>query len=87
MDISDVTWRKASYSGGNGGECVEVGVWRKASYSGANGGECVEVAATSAALIAVRDSKDPDGPRLAFTPAGWQAFTHQVKSGTARGRD
>ena len=46
MDISNVTWRKASYSGDNGGGCVEVGVWRKPSYSGGNGGDCVEVAST-----------------------------------------
>jgi hypothetical protein len=32
-------------------------------------------------LVAVRDSKDPDGPRLAFTPVGWQAFTGLIKSG------
>jgi hypothetical protein len=82
MDISHVTWRKASYSGGNGGACIEVGVWRKASYSGGNGGECVQVASTPSSLVAVRDSKDPDGARLAFTPAGWHAFTRQVKSGT-----
>lgn len=56
--------------------------WRKARSSDANGGECVEVGSTSAASVAVRDSKDPDGPRLAFTPAGWQAFTRQVKRGT-----
>lgn len=43
MDLTEVAWRKASYSGGNGGACVEVGVWRKATHSGANGGECVEV--------------------------------------------
>jgi hypothetical protein len=82
MDNSHVIWRKASYSGGNGGECVEVGVWRKASYSGAGGGECVEVSFTPAPQVAVRDSKDPDGPRLAFSPAGWQAFTRQLKRGT-----
>jgi hypothetical protein len=45
MDLSEVTWRKASYSGDNGGACIEVGVWRKASYSGGNGGACVEVGA------------------------------------------
>ena len=84
MDNSHVTWRKASYSGGNGGDCVEVGACRKATYSGANGGECVEVSSTPAALVAVRDSKDPDGPRLAFSPAGWQAFTRQLKHGTLR---
>ena len=78
MDISDVTWRKASYSGDNGGGCVEIGVWRKASYSGGNGGECVEVAAAPNALVAVRDSKNPDGPRLAFAPPAWHAFIRRV---------
>ena len=33
---------------------------------------------------AVRDSKDPDGPRLVFTTADWQAFTDQVKAGEHR---
>jgi hypothetical protein len=80
MDISDVTWRKASYSGGNGGNCVEVGVWRKPSYSGGNGGACVEVASTGKALIAVRDSKDPNGPKLAFTSPVWQSFIQRVRN-------
>lgn len=82
MDLSDVTWRKASYSGGNGGECVEVGVWRKASYSGGNGGNCVEVAATGQAVVAVRDSKDPEGPNLAFPPPAWQSFVRQMRNRT-----
>lgn len=80
MGISDVTWRKASHSGGNGGECVEVGVWRKASYSGDNGGACVEVAAAPDALVAVRDSKDPDGPALTFTASRWREFVHRAMS-------
>jgi Domain of unknown function (DUF397) len=75
-------WRKASYSTNNGGACVEVGVWRKASYSTSNGGECVEVASARPAAIAVRDSKDPDGPRLAFAPRGWDRFVTEVKTGT-----
>lgn len=54
--------------------------WRKASYSGANGGTCVEVAPMRAA-VAVRDSKNPDGPRLAFTSAEWKAFTRRIKAG------
>ncbi|MFJ1704644.1 DUF397 domain-containing protein [Kitasatospora sp. NPDC088346] len=53
--------------------------WRKSSYSNGDGGECVEV--DDAAPGTVRDSKDPDGPRLAFTPAAWQAFV----TATARG--
>ena len=53
-------------------------VWRKSTYSGSNGGNCVEVAADLA--VAVRDSKDPDGPRLAFTAGAWLAFAEQLKT-------
>jgi hypothetical protein len=82
MDLTGVSWRKSSYSAGNGGNCVEFAeVWRKSSYSGSNGGDCVEVAATLPAAIAVRDSKDPDGPKLLFTPAAWAAFTATIRTG------
>ena len=40
--------------------------WRKASYSNSNGGACVEVAGNLPGVVAVRDSKDPDGPVLVF---------------------
>jgi hypothetical protein len=53
--------------------------WRKASYSGDNGGACVEVARNLPGTVAVRDSKDPHGPALVFTPAEWAAFTAQLK--------
>lgn len=82
MGISDVTWRTSSYSGANGGECVEISVWRKASRSGDNGGACVEVASAANALVAVRDSKDPDGPALRFPPATWRTFIERAASGT-----
>lgn len=55
-----MTWRKSSFSGSNGGNCVEVR-WTKSSFSGSNGGSCVEVAST---LGALRDSKNPSGPVL-----------------------
>ncbi|MFI0407819.1 DUF397 domain-containing protein [Actinomadura sp. 3N508] len=42
--------------------------WRRSSYSGPNGGNCVEVA-DAAGVVAVRDSKDPDGPVLLLTRA------------------
>jgi hypothetical protein len=41
--------------------------WRKASHSGENGGNCVELAGVVDAVVAVRDSKDPDGPVLLLT--------------------
>ena len=82
MDLTGVSWRKSSYSAGNGGNCVEFAeVWRKSSYSGGNGGNCVEVAATLPDAVAVRDSKDPDGPKLIFTPAAWAAFTATIRTG------
>ena len=80
MDLTHAAWRKSSHSNTNGSECVEVAVWRKSSRSNANGGECVEVGSSAAAGVAVRDSKDPDGPALAFTPAEWHAFTRHIKT-------
>ena len=68
-------WRKSSYSGANGGQCVEVASdWRKSSYSGANGGDCVE-ARNEAGTILVRDTTDRDGGTLTFSAAAWQEFT------------
>jgi hypothetical protein len=55
--------------------------WRKSSYSGGNGGACVEVARNLPGAVAVRDSKDPAGPVLAFAPEEWAAFTAGVKAG------
>ncbi|SEO18819.1 DUF397 domain-containing protein [Actinacidiphila rubida] len=47
--------------------------WFKSSYSTAEGPDCVEVAACPEA-VHVRDSKDPQGPRLTFAPTEWTAF-------------
>jgi hypothetical protein len=52
--------------------------WRTSSYSG-TGNNCVQVTARRPGRIAVRDSKDPDGPALAFTPPAWKAFTRRAK--------
>ncbi|MYS23911.1 protein of unknown function [Streptomyces sp. DvalAA-14] len=60
---------------------LPAAAWRKSSYSSSNGGDCVEVAAGVPGLVPVRDSKDPEGPALAFTPAAWAAFLAEVKSG------
>jgi Domain of unknown function (DUF397) len=63
----DVTWRKSSYSGGNGGNCVEVGAY----------------ADTHRVLL--RDTRDRQGPVLAFSPQAWRHFAGQVKTGTRNG--
>lgn len=83
-----VRWRKSSHSDNTGGQCVEVASmervspaeWRKSRHSTNTGGACVEVT-DLAAGVAVRDSKDPDGPKLIFGPPAWQAFASQVKTG------
>jgi hypothetical protein len=58
--------------------------WRKSSYSNGSGGSCVEIAVLTDAAeqrgIAVRDSKDPQGPTLAFTAREWREFTAAIKS-------
>ncbi len=50
--------------------------WRKASHS-ANNGACVEVARAHG-RIAVRDSKNPDGPILWYSAGTWKAFLIQA---------
>ena len=47
-------------------------IWRKSSRSGQS--ECVEVAKNLIGVVGVRDSKDPTGPVLTFTPDAWRAF-------------
>ncbi|MFI6246518.1 DUF397 domain-containing protein [Streptomyces sp. NPDC051016] len=54
--------------------------WLKSSYSSNDGPECVEVAA-SASAVHVRDSKDQQGPRLAFGQAEWSAFIPYAANG------
>ncbi|GAT65361.1 regulator [Planomonospora sphaerica] len=60
---------------------LSAAVWRKSSRSSGNGGQCVEVADNLPGVVAVRDSKDPDGPKLLFTPTEWRAFVGGVKVG------
>ncbi|HUC25269.1 MAG TPA: DUF397 domain-containing protein [Streptosporangiaceae bacterium] len=63
------------------GHNIDNFVWRKSSYSGSNGGGCVDVADNLPGVVAVRDSKDPSGPVLAFGPDEWRAFTAAIKTG------
>ena len=60
-------------------ETAEPLTWRKSSYSTSNGGDCVEVG-TDSHTIAVRDSKNPSSPALAFNPAKWLAFTRRMQA-------
>ncbi|QTD98268.1 DUF397 domain-containing protein [Streptomyces cyanogenus] len=81
-------WRKSSYSGDQGGSCVECAplgglTWQKSSYSSDQGGQCLEVAATPTTL-AIRDSKTPAGPILTVAPAAFTRFVAWA-SATAAG--
>ena len=81
MEDMSQSWRKSSYSGNDGGNCVEVSNrWRKSSFSGNGGGNCVEVA-TESCDIAVRDSKDPHGSVLTLPAAWWHWFIAAIKAG------
>ncbi|MGP4026671.1 DUF397 domain-containing protein [Actinomadura sp. 3N407] len=60
MDLSTATWRKASRSSGNGGNCVEL--------------------ARVNDTVALRDSKDPHGPKLLLTPHAFRHLTRTLKN-------
>ena len=78
--MDEIAWRKSSYSGA--GNCVQVGTWTTSSYSGYNG-DCLQGTLLAGNIVGVRDSKDPAGPVLRFTPAEWAAFLVQVRGVTA----
>lgn len=59
---------------------LDYAEWRKSSRSGPYSDNCVEVAFVGGA-IAVRDSKDPRGGALVFSPAEWDAFVAGTKGG------
>lgn len=73
-------WLKSPYST-NGGNCVEVGILVAGAgrAGGAAGG------AGAGDLFVLRNSRDPDGPRLYFTEGEWEAFARGVKEGAFDG--
>ncbi|WP_433202715.1 DUF397 domain-containing protein [Nocardia sp. CA-107356] len=54
--------------------------WFKSSHS-ESGGQCVEVAFLDGGHVGVRDSKNPTGPALTFTPGEWDAFVGGARDG------
>ncbi|MGH3319665.1 MAG: DUF397 domain-containing protein [Streptosporangiaceae bacterium] len=82
MDLTRAVWHTSSRSGNGGATCVEVAaVWRRSNRSGNSGNTCVEVARDRPDAVAVRDSTNPDGPRLGFARDRWTAFITDIKGG------
>ncbi|WP_405948982.1 DUF397 domain-containing protein [Streptomyces prunicolor] len=86
IDLTNVTWRKSSYSNPDGGNCIEVSDdllsaadWHKSSYSNTDGGDCVEVA-SNLPLVPVRDSKNPTHGTLIFGVEAWSEFVRSAKA-------
>lgn len=82
-----VQWQNRSQRDNIGGACVDLEAlapavveWQKSIRSTDTGGQCVEVADLASA-VAVRDSKDPDGPKLVFGAGAWSAFAARAKGG------
>jgi hypothetical protein len=67
VDLSDAAWRTSTYSGGNGGQCVQV-----AAIPARHG--------RPDPVCAVRDSKNRRGPVLTFGPRQWQQFITEIKA-------
>jgi Domain of unknown function (DUF397) len=55
--------------------------WRKSSYSANGGASCVEVADNLPGIVAVRDSKDREGPALTISDQAWSEFVRGIKHG------
>ena len=61
-------------------ESLSRAVWCKSTFSNGNGGNCVEVARNLPAIVAVRDSKDLDGPVLIVRRDEWASFIASLRS-------
>jgi hypothetical protein len=61
------------------GRELTAAAWRKSSHSSSQAAECVEVA-RGARAVAVRDSKDPDGPVLAVERLAWGRLLAAIKA-------
>ncbi|MFI6506787.1 DUF397 domain-containing protein [Streptosporangium sp. NPDC050855] len=71
-DLSKAVWRRAAPEGDGDGNCVEVAVVEDVGEGHKAG---------AGPLYVLRDSRNPEGPKLFFTRAEWDAFVGGVKLG------
>ncbi|WP_331718286.1 DUF397 domain-containing protein [Streptomyces sp. NBC_00134] len=67
VHTGNLRWFKSSYSGGSGSDCVEIAVLGEAAAGSVDG-------------VAVRDSKNPTGPHLTFSRAGFAALIDSMRT-------
>ena len=60
--------------------------WRTSSYTN-NGGACVEVADNQPGIVAIRDSKDRNGPILFLSPVQWREFITELRANAVSAAD
>ncbi|WP_410535229.1 DUF397 domain-containing protein [Streptomyces sp. KL2] len=68
----------------NGMRASDLGTegWHR-PWSGGNGGNCLEARRLPDGRVAIRQSTDPDGPALIYTPGEISAFIRGAKAGEA----
>lgn len=54
--------------------------WKKSRHSNPSG-DCVEAAELPSGGVAIRNSRDPEGPALVFTRSEWVAFVLGARDG------
>lgn len=80
LDIIFTTGFQKSVRSASNEACVECAGWRKSARSNSRG-NCVEVGTCTCSGVAVRDSKQDDGPILTFNRSEWRAFSAAVNRG------
>lgn len=70
IDLSNAQWRKSTFSN-NGGDCVELAEVSAPGHSKARNGH----------VIAMRDSKNPEGPALVYSRSEIRALVLGAKAG------
>ncbi|HEY8201521.1 MAG TPA: DUF397 domain-containing protein [Actinomycetota bacterium] len=70
----------ATYNGMRAGELRQAR-WQKSSFSANANNNCVEMARLPGGKVAVRNSRDPEGPALIYTLGEVEAFIRGARNG------